>query len=524
MGTGAVPTGPDLSQGVALARFPAEHVLAGRVGDAPVLVARVGAEYFAVDGACTHYGAALADGLVDGETVRCPLHHACFSLRTGAALSAPAFDGLERWRVEIEGGRLFVRTRIGAAPQAPAAVAADVRSVVIVGGGAAGFACADRLRRLGYDGKLTIFSADPDPPCDRPNLSKDYLAGTAPEEWIPLRGPEWYHERSIDLRLVTEIVAVDPGARTVIAASGETWQFDRLLLATGAEPVRLPGLESGRAHVLRSLADARALVAGAEAGARAAIVGSSFIGLEAAAALRARGFEVEIISLDTIPFERVLGRDIGAFFQRLHERQGVRFRLGRTVAGFDGRRLKLDDGSLVEADFVLLGVGVRPRTALAETAGIAVGNGILVDPWLETNIAGIHAAGDAAAYPDPLTGRPIRVEHWVAAERQGQAAAANMLGLRTRFEDVPFFWTEQYGVALRYVGHAPGWDEVRIDGAIGGDFTARYYSGGALRASASVGRDRVALEDELLLERRVGEAVPLEAPVAGTPAPLGHPG
>ena len=515
MGRAAEASGPDFSQGVGLADIPEHGMLAGHVGDEPVLLSRFDGELFAVGGACTHYGAQLGGGLAEGETVRCPLHHACFSLRTGAALRAPAFEGLGRWRVEVEGPLAFVRGK-EPRPARPASIAStgDVRAIVIVGGGGAAFACADELRRLGYAGSLTLVSAEADPPCDRPNLSKDYLAGTAPAEWIPLRDAAYYREAAIDLRLDTEIAAIDVRSCIAFARDGEPFHYDRLLLATGAEPVRLatPGFDRDNVYTLRSPADARAIVARAQPGARAAIIGSSFIGLEAAAALRARGVEVEVVSKDAIPFGRLFGSEAGMFLQRLHEQHGVRFHLGRTGSEYDGRALRLDNGDSLAVDFLIVGVGVRPRTALAASAHIAVDDGVLVNRCLETSVAGIYAAGDIAAYVDPLSRRPVRIEHWVTAQRQGQAVAANMLGARTPCTAVPFFWTEQYGVALRYVGHAPSWDEIRVDGDVaGGDFTARYYEQGELCASASVGRDLDNLEDERRLENRYAastEAVP----------------
>ena len=237
----AKPVGPDLSQGVPLADVPLTGALTGHVGGEPVLVIRRSDGLFAVGAACTHYGGPLGEGLVVGDTVRCPWHHACFDLRSGEALSAPAFDPLDRWKVEVEDGRAFVRERAGPAPAPVAPTAAHPARIVIVGGGAAGFAAAEMLRRRGYAGSLTLLSADPAPPVDRPNLSKDYLAGTAPEDWIPLKPEAFYADHAIDLRLGVEVARIDVAAREAVANSGERFGYDALLLATGAEPIRLRG-------------------------------------------------------------------------------------------------------------------------------------------------------------------------------------------------------------------------------------------------------------------------------------------
>lgn len=506
MAESANATGPDFSQGISLAEVPVEGTIGGRVGDESVLLSRIEGELFAVSGTCTHYGGHLADGLAEGSTVRCPLHHACFSLKTGAALRAPALDALPRWKVEIEDGRVLVRSRLEPESDVRVLPSGDVERIVIVGGGAAGLACASELRRLGFSGEVTIVSADRDPPCDRPNLSKDFLAGTAPEEWLWLRGDDWYSENRVDLRLSSEVTRVDSERRAAHCSSGERLPFDRLLIATGSEPNRLmvDGFDRPEVLTLRSVADARAIADRARPGARAVIVGASFIALEAAAALRQRQVAVEIVSVEEIPLERVFGTEIGTRLQQLHERNGVRFRLSSVVAGFDGNSVALASGEKVTADFVLVGIGVRPRTNVAQSAGAAVEQGVIVDSFLETTVQGIYAAGDIAAYPDPVTGERIRIEHWVTAERQGQVAAANMLGMKLPFRAMPFFWTEQYGVPIRYVGRASGWDAVTLEGEFEqGSLTARYFAEGAHCATATVGNDRQNLEDELMLERRV---------------------
>lgn len=492
----ADPSGPDFSRGLLLSDIPAAGALSGHVAGEPVLLMRRSDGLFAVSGACTHYGAPLADGLVTGNIIRCPWHHACFDLRSGEALAAPAFDALDRWTVETEGDRVFVRRRMAAAPARQAEASPHPARVVIVGGGAAGFAAAEMLRRRGYAGALTMLSADRDPPCDRPNLSKDYLAGTAPEDWIPLKPDSFYADRAINLRLGVKAARIDVPGRTVISTSGERFPYDALLLATGAEPIRLngPGFDRPEVHLLRSLADARDLIAAAEGVRTVAVVGASFIGLEVAASLRERGLEVEVVAPDAVPLERVMGPELGRFIQRLHEARGVRFHLGRSVEAWDGARLTASGGAPIESDLVVLGVGVRPQLALAETAGLPLDNGVLVDRGMRTSIPGIFAAGDIARYPG-AGGQAIRIEHWVAAERQGQVAALAMLGESAELTDPPFFWSLHYDLAIRYVGHAADWDEIRIDGSLEArDATMRYLKAGRLLAAASIGRDRENLE------------------------------
>jgi NADPH-dependent 2,4-dienoyl-CoA reductase/sulfur reductase-like enzyme/nitrite reductase/ring-hydroxylating ferredoxin subunit len=505
VGEAASASGPDFSKGIGLGEIPSEGTIAGRVGDDPILLSRLGGELFAIGASCTHYGGNLAEGVAGNATVRCPLHHACFDLRTGVALRAPALDPVDCWKVEVENDRAFVREKVPVAESVERSVEEQLARIVIVGGGAAGLACAHELRQLGYSGEITILSADRDPPCDRPNLSKDYLAGTAPEEWLWLRGDGWYSDNRIDLRLSTEVRNIDPAARIVHCASGEEFPFDRLLIATGAEPNRLdlPGFDGPKVHQLRSVNDARSIASEARPGARAVIIGASFIALEAAAALRKRNVDIDIVSVEEVPLEHVFGKDVGRKLQALHEKNGVRFHLSSVVSGFDGDKVELGGGRTIPADFVLVAIGVRPRTAVATSAGVAVDKGVLVNSFLETSVPGIYAAGDIASYPDPISTGRARIEHWVVAERQGQVAAANMLGKRETFSSAPFFWTEQYGISIRYVGRASGWDAVTLEGDIeSGSMIARYFSDGAHCATATIGRDRENLEDELELEQR----------------------
>lgn len=500
------PTGPDLNQGIALADLPDGGKLVGRCGDEQVLVVRRGSELFAVSATCTHYGGPLVDGLVADDAVRCPWHHACFDLRTGEALRAPAFNPLACFAVEQRDGRIFVGEKLKRAVPEPRSGGSGqtVEKIVIVGGGAAGFAAAEMLRREQFQGSVVMLSADQSPPVDRPNLSKDYLAGKAPEEWIPLRGEKFYSKNNIDLRLKAEAVQVDARSRQVGLADGSRIAYDRLLLATGAEPVRLavPGADRPHVHTLRSFADCKAIVARAAGARQAVVVGASFIGLEVAAALRARDVEVHVVAPEKRPMERVLGPQMGDFIRALHEEHGVVFHLEETVGSIDGGTVKLRGGDVLAADFVVAGIGVWPRTGLAEGAGLDVDRGVTVDAFLETSEPGIFAAGDIARWPDPHSGENIRVEHWVVAERQGQTAALNMLGHREKFVAVPFFWSQHYDVPINYVGHAERWDEIVVDGDIAArDCLLRFRSKGRTLAAASIFRDVESLEAEVAMER-----------------------
>jgi NADPH-dependent 2,4-dienoyl-CoA reductase/sulfur reductase-like enzyme/nitrite reductase/ring-hydroxylating ferredoxin subunit len=502
----AQPAGPDLSQGVALSDF-SSATLVGHVGDEDVLLVRSGSEIFAIDAHCSHYHGPLAEGLVDGESIRCPWHHACFDLRTGEAAHAPAFNALAVWQVERQDDRIVVRQkREQPKPRVKGPLDSPDR-IVIVGGGAAGFAAAEMLRRQDFRGSIVMLSSEAAPPVDRPNLSKDYLAGSAPEDWLPLRPDSFYADAAIDLRLKTEVTSIDTKAGSVLLAGGEAIPYDRLLLATGAEPVRLPipGADQPHVHVLRSLDDCRAIIASADGARRAVVIGASFIGLEVAASLRARDIEVHVVGLEQRPMERVLGPDMGDFVRALHEEHGVIFHLGDTVTAIDGKRATLKSGGVLDADVVVVGVGVRPRLALAEKAGLAIDRGVVVNAYLETSVPGIYAAGDIARWPDPHSGESIRVEHWVVAERQGQTAARNMLGQREAFDAVPFFWSQHYDVPVNYVGHAEKWDEIAVDGNIAArDCLLHYRRGGRDLAVASIYRDAASLEAELAMERSTG--------------------
>ncbi|MEO8849142.1 MAG: FAD-dependent oxidoreductase [Casimicrobiaceae bacterium] len=499
--------GPDLANGVVLSSVTEGNALLGHAHGEPVVLVRRGDEMFAVGAVCTHYGAPLADGLVVDDTVRCPWHHACFSLRTGEALRAPALNPISCWRIEQHDGSVFVREKLDISGHEPIPVAPGMpRAVVIVGGGAAGNAAAEMLRREGYSGSITMLSADTSLPCDRPNLSKGYLAGTAPDASNLLRSSEFYRQRDIDVRLGARVAIVNAADRRVELEDGSCHGYDALLLATGAEPVllRVPGADLPHVHYLRTLADGRALAAHAMDARRTVIIGASFIGLEVAASLRARNLDVHVVGLETCLMERVLGPEAGYFLRRLHEQNGVTFHLGTTAASIDERHVVLKSGEVLDADLIVVGIGVSPCISLAQSAGLAVDRGVTVNEYLATSDPRIFAAGDIARWPDPLTGERIRVEHWVVAERQGQTAARNMLGRRERFDAIPFFWTEQYDFSLAYVGHAERFDHTEIDGKLDHrDCTITYSREGRKLAVAAVHRDIEGLRAEVEFERAI---------------------
>ena len=502
--------GPDFAQGISLESLKEGALLPGHAHGEDVVLARRGNEVFAIGATCTHYGAPLADGLLVGDTVRCPWHHACFNLRNGDVLRPPALSPIACWKVEQHDGLAYVREKLEPPGHDAPAAPGHPKSIVIVGGGGAGNAAAEMLRQLGFSGRITLLSADASPPYDRPNLSKGVLAGTGAAEVMPPRSMAFYKQLNIDLRLNARVTRIDSAARQVELEDGSRHGYDALLLATGADPVRLdlPGSDLPHVHYLRTLADCDTLVANAKTARRAVVIGASFIGLEVAASLRAHSIEVKVVGREAIPMEKVLGAEVGNFIQRLHEQHGVRFYLESTPASIDATSVSLQSGERLDADLVAIGVGVKPSVALAQQAGLAIDRGVSVNEYLETSIPGICAAGDIARWPDPLSGECIRVEHWVLAQRQGQTAARNMLGMRERFDAVPFFWTEQYDFGLAYVGHAEKFDAIAIEGDLEArDCEVTYRRAGKKLAVAVIHRDLDGLRAEAEFESVITKAL-----------------
>jgi apoptosis-inducing factor 3 len=515
-------TGPDLAKGVEASSVPGGGMIAGHAFGEAVLLAHVKPNWFAIGAKCTHYSAPLVEGCLVGETLRCAWHHACYDLRNGAATHAPALNDLPCYDVAVEndivrvtgkrtGGQLRGRGHRPRESRAPEKVAVEAKSptgpgsVFIVGAGAAGNACAEMLRREGYRGPVTLVDGDNDAPYDRPNLSKDFLAGSAPEEWLPLHPKEFYEAQGIEILRGVHAKSIDTGARTVLLSDGSFRSYDALLIATGATPIRLDIPGGDRILYLRTLADCRAIIDRAKGAKTAVVIGASFIGLEATASLVTRGLKAHVVAPEKLPLERVLGGELGALIQSVHEQQGVTFHLGRTAKAIEGNTVVLDDDTRIEADIVVAGIGVRPNTQLAESAGVTMDNGIAVDEFLRTNVNGVFAAGDVARWPDAYSDARLRVEHWVVAERQGQVVARNMLGFSDRFDDIPFFWSAHYDkVSIQYTGHVEKWDATRIDGDVMKmNCAVSYMVDGRRRAMATINRDHQNLEAEIAMENEL---------------------
>ncbi|WP_428376561.1 FAD-dependent oxidoreductase [Lichenicoccus sp.] len=452
------------------------------VGETAILLLRDGAVVHAFGADCPHAGAPLEQGAVcDGRLV-CPWHKASFAIADGALLEPPALDPLTRYPVEIIDGDVRVSDRPLPLPPAVAAGPADPRTMLIVGAGAAGTAAAAALREFGFTGRVVLVGAEADAPYDRTALSKFVLQGAMPPDEVwPLRENDFWASHRIE-RVHGEAVALDQGARRVTLADGSVLVYDALLIATGGIPrgPDVPGADLVGVHLLRSLDDARSLLPALEGGARVVIAGASFIGLEAASALRERDVPVTVVANATIPFERQFGTEIGTMFRRLHEAHGVVFMAPRRIASIEGvtrvQAVVLDDGTRLEADVALVGYGVHPATAFAASLDLARDGGILVDADMRATDQ-IFAAGDVARFPLGIADA-ARIEHWRVAQQHARVAARGMLGGDARFEQPPFFWTYHYGKRFEYLGHAETFDRVVVDGDLAtGEFLARQYDG-----------------------------------------------
>ncbi len=466
-----------------------------------ILLVNVEGEISAVGAFCTHYNARLENGVLIGDTIVCSSHQACFCARSGDLKQPPALNALPRFEVEIRGEDILVRLPEKIAKSRIPDMATpdpqrDPRTFVILGAGAAGNAAAQSLRQNGFPGRILMISDETEMPYDRPNLNKDYLQGDVKDEWMPLRSEKFFQNRGIELMMGKKVTKVDVGAGTVEFENNERVSYDKLLLATGSIPRKLnvPGENLLNIFTLRSYADSRSIVKTCETASRAVVVGSSFIGLEAAAALRKRGIQVAVVSQETVPFGAVFGQEIGNMFRQFHEENGVVFHLGAAVEKFEGassvNAVILQNGTRIEADMVLIGIGVSPNTGFLHGIPKETDGSIKTDTYFRA-ADDVYAAGDIARYPDWRSGDYIRIEHWRTAEQHGRDAALNMAGIPTPNLNVPFFWTRHGSLGVRYVGYVRGWDEIIFDGdPATRNFFAFYVKNNEVHAVAGCKRDR----------------------------------
>ncbi len=461
-----------------------------------ILLARIGGRCHAVGGTCPHAGAPLSEGVLHGEVVTCPWHKAAFNVTTGRRVEPPAMDDLPRYETSVVGGRVLVEVTGGSRPEhTPTMPSGDDRCMAIVGAGAAGAMAAQTLREAGFAGRVVLIGQEDRVPYDRTVLSKYALSGKKGGEKTPLQDQAFYDRHAIE-RVSRRVASIDPATRSLTFGDGTTFAYHAVLAATGGAPRRLetPGAELDGVFVLRSAADAEAIADAAAQARSVVIAGSGFIAMEAAASLCERGLSVTVVAPQSAPFERQLGAEVGRVFQTVHEREGIVFRLGDEIVALDGRTrvegVRLKSGGRLQADLVVVGLGITPATEFIGGVTRTKDGGILVDRTLRA-ADGLYAAGDIAAFPLRGDGETIRVEHWRVAEQHGRTAALNMLGHERAYDSVPYFWTIHFMKRLDYVGHAEHWDEIVLDGdREKPDFTAFYLQNDRVAAIAGWGRDK----------------------------------
>jgi 3-phenylpropionate/trans-cinnamate dioxygenase ferredoxin reductase subunit len=388
---------------------------------------------------------------------------------------------------------------------------------LIIGASLTGAKAAEALREEGFDGRVVLVGAEAERPYERPPLSKDYLRGEMTERPY-VHDAGFYEAHDIELRLGRTAVSLDPARNEVALDDGERLRYDRLLLATGAEPrhLTIPGAELDGVLYLRTVEDSDALRARLDAGGSVVVVGAGWIGAEVAASARRRGIDVTVVDPMSVPLERVLGPEVGAVYRDVHADHGVRLLMEAGVEAFEGdgrvERVRTTDGRSVAADFVVVGVGVRPRAQLAAQAGLTVDNGIRTDATLQTSVPGVFAAGDVANADHPFFGEPLRVEHWGNALEQGPAAARNMLGRAEPYERLPYFFSDQYDVGMEYAGFARSWDRVVFRGdPASREFVAFWVEGERVVAGMNVNVWDVNDDIQRLVRERVNVDLALDA-------------
>ena len=480
-------------------------------GENKVLLSKIAGKFYAVGGLCPHYGASLDEGILHDGTIVCPWHHAFYDAKTGDLKEPPSLDSLPSYEVIIQGQNVVVKLP-EVIPDRRVHVMtkhdpkADKRIFAIVGAGAAGNAAAQTLREDGFRGRIVMITREDSVPYDRPMLSKEYMEGAAEEESVPLRSRTFYEDHDIELMLQSKVTRVDIPNKLITFENGESLAYNAILLATGGVPKRLaiPGAELKNIFTLRSFEDSKKIVRAAQNASHVGIIGAGFIGMETAHSLTKRNLSVTVITPKEAPFQNVLGKEIGKVFQELHEKAGVRFKMGAKVIRFEGNEsvqsVVLADGERIEADLVIVGVGVRPATDLLHGIDLLPDGSLAVDQFF-CAAEDVYAAGDIATFPLPHTGEKVRIEHWRTALQHGRVAGHNMAGKKAAYTSVPFFWTNQVDLYFRYVGYAKSWDDIIIQGDLASqNFIAYYVKNNKVYAAAGNNMEKEMAAIEVLMQ------------------------
>jgi apoptosis-inducing factor 3 len=499
------------------------------VGDSQILLAKINDKFYVTGAFCTHYGAPLEKGILSGETIVCPWHNACFNAIAGQQEQPPGLNSLATFLTRVEGEEVLVKLPDEIPQQRTLLMSkcvskVDNRTYVVLGAGAAGTAAVERLRQKGFQGRVILVSAEEKLPYDRTKLSKKYLQGKVEEDSLPVRSCDFYEQHGIELRFGKAVIQVDALNKSIIFEDGSRIEYDSLLLATGGKARKLdvPGSDLKGIFTIRQTEDVNAILNAVKNAKQALIIGSSFIGMEAAASLNQQGLKVTVISPDDVPFKKILGDKLGKMFQKAHEQNGVTFKFGTKATKFTGdgkvESVVLENDETIATDLVIVGIGVEPNTSYLE--GIELhekDRSIPVNEYLQTEIQDIYAAGDIARFPYAPMGDSTRIEHWRLAAQHGRIAAENILSrddsriAPTVDNIVPFFWSEQYNLKLRYVGHAEKWDEIQIDGNLNLDkpeFLAFYLQNNRVMAVAGINRDKdIAAISELMRQQKMPDGI-----------------
>ena len=490
------------------------------VGETDILLAYHQGQYHAILAHCTHYGAPLVEGALYHGKVICPWHHACFDLK-GKQCEPPGLDDLPSFEVRVEDDKIYVKVPDETSDRITPAMASlsesDERVYAVVGGGAAAAYGVEAMRDAGFTGRIVMISAEDEEPYDRPNVSKEYLQDEAPDEWMPLRSPDFYEQHGIERRKA-KVTALDTTDQEVELSTGDTLRYNKVLLCTGSEAnsLSVPGSDLAGVITLRSMDDSRKIRDKAKDIQQVVVVGSSFIGLEAAMSLQKLDCGVTVVSPEKVPFASRWGEPIGKLIQQLHEESGIRFEMETKVKEFRGNKsiesVVLENGKSLTAKLVVVGIGVHPATKMIRDITLADDGGIAVDEHLRVR-EDVYAAGDIARFP--YQGQPTRIEHWRVACQQGRIAGQNMAGQPTTYQSVPFFWSAQQDAKFRYLGYVEDYDRIIYDGSVEDqEFVAYYVKNTVVKAAIGLNRDQeMAALEHLMNHQQVPTPEEIEAGV-----------